>query len=241
MNGLFITGTDTGIGKTAVSALLLAELRRRGIKAAPMKSAQTGCTKSGGHLRVPDLDYSLAMSGMDVSEEDYANMSPYTFEPACSPHLAAETAGTEIEIGSILDAAEALAARYDFLIAEGAGGLMVPLNRRELMLDLMKTLGLPVLIATRPGLGTLNHTLLSVHALRSAELKVAGIVIVESEEAEFSFIEKDNLITIEQFGGIPVLGKIPFCAQLRETNVDYSALPITVVAEVEKIVNKLGI
>lgn len=250
MNGLFITGTDTDVGKTALSALLLAELRRRKINAAPMKPAQTGCSVAAGtgevmsqtsRLTVPDLDYSLSMASMNVSEEDYTNMSPYRFEPACSPHLAAEMAGTEIEIADIMIAARALISDYDFLLAEGAGGAIVPLNRREIMLDLMQALKFPVLIAARPGLGTINHTLLTIRALRSDGLDIAGVVFVASTDQEFTFIEEDNGTTIEQFGKVPVLGTIPYCKQLSVPKPTYADLPIPVVAEVEKIVNQLAI
>jgi dethiobiotin synthetase len=236
MNGLFVTGTDTDIGKTALSALLLAELRRRDINAAPMKPAQTGCEDG-----VPDLDYSLSMAAMEVSEEDYTNMSPYRFEPACSPHLAAEMAGTEIDIAEMVIAARTLASDYEFVIAEGAGGLVVPLNRRETMLDLMQAIRFPVLLAARPGLGTINHTLLSIRTLRSDGLDIAGVVFVASTDAKAGFIEEDNVTTIEQFGKVPVLGTIPYCAQLADPRPGYTDLPIPVVAETEKIVNQLAI
>lgn len=236
MNGLFITGTDTDIGKTALSALLLAELRRRNINAAPMKPMQTGCES-----RVPDLDYSLSMASMEVDPETYKNMAPYTFEPACSPHLAAKMAGTEIDIAEIVIAARTLAKEYDFVIAEGAGGTIVPLNRRETMLDLMQALRLPVLIVARPGLGTINHTLLTIRALRSDGLDIAGIVFVSSTDTEPGFIEEDNAGTIEHFGKAPILGTIPYYAQLQTAAPDYTTLPLSVVAETEKIVNKLAL
>lgn len=236
MKGLFITGTDTDVGKTALSALLLAELRRRGTNVAPMKPAQTGC--EGG---APDLDYSLSMATMEVDPETYRAMSPYQFEPACSPHLAAEMAGTEIEIAEIVIAARALADSYEFVLAEGAGGIIVPLNRRETMLDLMQALKFPILVAARPGLGTINHTLLSIRALRSEGLDIAGIVFVANTDQEFTFIEEDNGTTIEQLGKVPVLGTIPYCAQLTNPAPNYGDLPIPVVAETEKIVNQLAI
>ena len=278
MKGLFVTGTDTGIGKTALSALLLAELRRRKINAAPIKPVQTGGVKPetgnlthseagarrqqrSGKLEeeqdaefqisslpsqvssftVPDLDYSLSMADMKVSDEDYRNMAPYTFEPACSPHLAADLAGTEIDIAEMIIAARTLASEYEFIIAEGAGGVMVPLTRRETMLDLMQAIKLPVLLAARPGLGTLNHTLLSIQALRSDGLDIAGVVFVASQPGEPGFIEEDNGTTIEHFSKVPVLGTIPYCARLAESQPHYSDLPIPVVAEVEKIANQLGI
>ncbi len=261
MNGLFVTGTDTDIGKTALSALLLAELRRRNINAAPMKPVQTGCErkpetgnlkleesefqvssfKSQVSLTVPDLDYSLSMASMEVSEEDYKNMAPYTFEPACSPHLAAEMAGTEIEIAKMVVAERTLASEYEFVIAEGAGGILVPLSPRKTMLDLMQALRLPILLTARPGLGTINHTLLSIRALRSDGLDIAGVVLVASTDAQPGFIEKDNAATIEQFGKVPILGTIPYCPQLADPRPNYSDLPITVVAEIEKIVNQLEV
>jgi len=260
MNGLFVTGTDTDIGKTALSALLLAELRRRGITAAPMKPAQTGCKPvdlrpealdfrnippqglkpNAQSLSIPDLDYSLSMASMSVSKENYANMSPYTFEPACSPHLAAEMAGTEIDIAEIVIAARTLASEFEFVIAEGAGGVMVPLNRRETMLDLMQAMKLPILISARPGLGTINHTLLSIRALRSDGLDIAGVVFVACTDTKPGLIEEDNRATIEHLGKVPILGTIPYCAALQSLAPDYADLLLPVVTEMEKIVNKLG-
>lgn len=263
MKGLFVTGTDTDIGKTALSALLLAELRKRGTHAGPMKPAQTGCVKKGFRPEaldlgldeqphsprpkvqslppVPDLDYSLSMAAMEVDSETYANMAPYTFEPACSPHLAAERAGTEIDIAEIIISARTLSKSYDFIIAEGAGGIVVPLNRRETMLDLMHALKLPVIIAARPGLGTINHTLLSIRTLRSDGLDIAGVVFVTTQPDEPSFIEEDNAATIEQFGKVPVLGTIPHCTALQSPNPNYNNLPRPITEEVQKIVSQLAI
>lgn len=261
MHGLFITGTDTDVGKTALSALLLAEIRRRGINAAPMKPAQTGCSTAATGARqealdksdpscpvpnapclsVPDLDYSLSMASMDVAPDTYEKMSVYKFEPACSPHLAAEMAGTEIDIAEMVIAARAVADDYEMVLAEGAGGLIVPLNRRETMLDLMQAFKFPIILAARPGLGTINHTLLSIRTLRSEGLEIAGVVFVASTDAERTFIEEDNGTTIEQFGKIPILGTIPYCEQLGKPNPSYDDLPIPVVAEVEKIVNQLAL
>ena len=178
---------------------------------------------------------------MDVDSDIYKTMSPYTFKPACSPHLAAEMADTEIDIAEMVIAARTLAVDYEFVIAEGAGGILVPLNRRELMLDLMHALKLPVLLAARPGLGTINHTLLSIRTLRSDGLDIAGVVFVASTAGEPGIIEEDNANTIEHFGKVPVLGTIPYCTALKSPTPDYSSLPIPVVAEIEKIVNQLAL
>ena len=176
---------------------------------------------------------------MNVSEADSDLISPYRFEPACSPHLAAELAGTEININRIVSALQELTTEYETVLVEGAGGVMVPLNRNELMLDLMRAINFPVVLVARPGLGTINHTLLSIRALREAGLDIAGVIFVASQEREPGFIEEDNAVTIEQFGNVPMLGTIPFCAALRDPAPNYSVLPVPVVAEIEKIVNKL--
>ena len=249
MNGFFITGTDTGVGKTALSALLLAELRRRGIHAAPFKAAQTGCTRKGvspeafdlDDLSAPDLEYSLSMAGMTASAQVMAQMSPYRFEPACSPHLAAEQTGTEIDMSRIISAATALAADYELLLVEGAGGVLVPLTRRSLMIDLMQKLNLPVLLAARPGLGSINHTLLSIRALKEAQLKIAGVIFIASAPGNPGLIEKDNAATIAHFGGAPILGTIPFCASLQNPTPAYCNLPTAITAAVEKIADQLKI
>ncbi|QBG48406.1 dethiobiotin synthase [Verrucomicrobia bacterium S94] len=237
MHGLFITGTDTDAGKTALSALLLAETRRRNINAAPMKPAQTGCRDGA----VPDLDYSLSMAGMNIPSSTYQKMSVYQFEPACSPHLAAEMAGTEIDIAEMVIAARALADDFELILAEGAGGLIVPLNQRETMLDLMQALKFPVLLAARPGLGTINHTLLSIRTLRSEGLNIAGVVFVNAGNQEYTFIEENNAATIEQFGKVPILGTIPYCSQLAQPHPKYDDLPLPVIAETENIVNRLSL
>ena len=248
MNGLFVTGTGTDVGKTVVSALLLAELRNRGVDAAPMKPAQTGCVKkvtdnpNGGGLpfSVPDLDYSLAMAAMEVNDETYRNMAPYTFEPACSPHLAAEMAGGEIDLSEIVAAARTLSNAYGFLLAEGAGGVLVPLNDRETMLDLMRALRLPALLVASAGLGTINHTLLSIRALRSGGVELAGVVLATATPGEPGFIERDNPRAIERFGKVPVLGTLPYDPVLAEPAPRFGRLSSATHAAIGKIVERLA-
>ena len=235
MNGFFITGTDTDIGKTALSALLLAELRERGIQAAPMKPAQTGCENN----RVPDLDYSLSMANFIASDEDYALMSPARFAPACSPHLAAQQAGTEIQLAQLTTPAQQLSEKYESLVIEGAGGVLVPINPRETMLNLMQRIQLPVIVAAPPGLGSINHTLLSLHALRAAKVDVAGVVFIERNTDCPPFIEKDNGRTIEQFGETTLLGKIPYCPALQTLTPSFTTLPAPVRTAIKHITDQL--
>ncbi len=208
----FITGTDTGAGKTRVAATLLAKLRERGIDAVPMKPVQTGCELRNGRLAAPDLEFCLRHARLEPAPEDEELMCPYKFQPACSPHLAARLAGTEIAVDTVATAYRRLAGRHQGVLVEGAGGVLVPLNGRETMLDLMRRLNLPVVLAARPGLGTINHTLLSLQCLRGAGLRVLGIVFCETAPVADEWLVADNIETIARLGGTPILGRLAFDA-----------------------------
>ncbi len=216
--GIFITGTDTGIGKTLVAAGVLRAARSRGIDAVPMKPVQTGAVSSGGggRLVAPDLDLCLRVSGIDPDRYELDLMSPYRYEPACSPHLAGRLAGRYPSIDSILLSAEELAASHDAIVVEGAGGALVPLDERDTMLDLMRRLDLPVLLVARASLGTINHTLLTLAALKAAGTPVLGVVLNEAEYVPHDIVAEDNPKAIEQFGGVRVLGGLRFFVDLDE-------------------------
>ena len=209
-HGLFVTGTDTGVGKTFIATALLSGLRAGGCDAVPMKPVQTGCTGRRGRLVAPDLSFSLAAAGLAPDPYTLADMAPYCFQPACSPHLAAARAGIPIRMRVIESAFRHLVRKHDFVVVEGAGGIKVPLSDTQTMLDLMVRLSLPVLLVARTGLGTINHTLLSLQGLRGANLTVAGIVLNQSSPGSWGRIEKDNLKTIERFGAVKVLACIRY-------------------------------
>ena len=181
----FVTGTDTGIGKTVVSALLCAAL-----DAYYWKPIQTG-TREGTDRRTVER----------LAAHPRAKLLPdiYRFAPPVSPHLAAEKAGVRIELQEIR--VPEIGAREN-LIVEGAGGTLVPINETQLMTDLMNHLGLPVILVARTALGTINHTLLSLAALRSARVNVRGVVMVGKPNA-------DNRKAIEHYGEIRVVGAVP--------------------------------
>ncbi|MGH2962679.1 MAG: dethiobiotin synthase, partial [Solirubrobacterales bacterium] len=130
------------------------------------------------------------------------------FGPPASPHLAAELAGARIEPRKLLDAARVAAEEADALVVEGVGGLMVPLTPGYLVRDLAIDLALPVVVAARPGLGTINHALLTIDAARSGGLRVAGVVMTPWP-AEPSALERSNRETVERLGGVPVTGLRP--------------------------------
>ncbi len=212
--GFFITGTDTNVGKTVVTAALLAVLRAAGKDAVPMKPIQTGCTEPNGVLVGPDLEFCLGMTGLSPGAEERRHMEVYAFKPACSPHLAAAQANTVIEFSSIAESFRILSQRRECVLVEGAGGVMVPITGRLTMLDLMVKLGLPVVLVARPGLGTVNHTLLSLRELRRAGLPVSGVVLCQAQPGERGWIERDNHRTIERLGDVPVLGRLPYIREI---------------------------
>jgi len=166
-----------------------------------------------------DLEFCLEMAGLTPAPEEKADMAPWVLEPECSPHLAAGLTGQEITFEPIGEAYRRLAARHDFVVVEGAGGILVPIEGKTTMLDLMVFLGLPVLVVARPCLGTINHTLLSLLALRDAGLEAAGVVFCETEPTVWGDIEKDNLRTIERLGSVPVVGTVPYLEGLGEAGV----------------------
>jgi dethiobiotin synthetase len=193
VRGVFVTGTDTGVGKTVVAAAVCAALRARGERVAAWKPVVTGTEEAGE----PDHELLARASGTQPSE-----IAPFTFEPAVSPHLAAELVGSTIEPPALVASARA-AGGADILVIEGVGGLLVPLTLGFLVRDLAREVGLPVVIAARPGLGTINHTLLTVEAARAVGLTVVGVVLTPWP-ADPSVMERSNRDTIERLAGVEV-------------------------------------
>ena len=210
--GLFVTGTDTGVGKTLITAGIVQWMQTHNVDAVPMKPVQTGAEVSDGRLFAPDLRFCLHAAGLHPDVEELGLMSPYLYRPACSPHLAARMEGRYPEVSAIGTCLSRLMDRHHSVIVEGAGGVMVPINEEQTMLDLMRLVDLPVLLVSRLGLGAINHALLSVQVLNSAGLQVAGIIFNSTVPStkEDGFIEEDNPMAIASFGKVSILGKIPY-------------------------------
>jgi dethiobiotin synthetase len=198
VRGVFVTGTDTGVGKSVLAAAICAALVERGELVAAFKPAVTGLDEDPGE-RGHDHELLASVANAGQSPEDIA---PYRFGPATSPHLAAELVGVEIDPAALRDAARRAAWDADALVVEGVGGLLVPLTPTYLVLDFAADLGLPIVIAARPGLGTINHTLLSVEAARAAGLDVAAIVMTPWP-SEPQTIEVSNLETVARLAALP--------------------------------------
>ncbi len=201
--GLFITGTDTGVGKTYVAAKIAEELRRRGADVGVMKPAETGCRKRNGSLYPSDAAHLKKAARV---RDKLVDINPYRFSLPLAPSVAAELEGRHIDPGKILNAFHKLLEKHEFVIVEGAGGIMVPLSENYSYLDLADSFGLPVLIVARPGLGTINHTLLTIAALKQRKLNIAGVVINYSDDRKAGQAERTNPAIIENVSGVKILG-----------------------------------
>jgi dethiobiotin synthetase len=200
VRGLFVTGTDTEAGKSVVAAAICATLAAGGERVAAFKPVVTGLDDERGPF---GYDHELLASAASAGQEP-EDVTPYRFGPPLSPHFAAELAGDRIEPAQLLEAARA----HELLVCEGVGGLLVPITTGYLVRDLAIDLGLPVVVAARTGLGTINHTLLTVEAARTAGLSVTAVVMTPwpDEPAE---IERSNRATIERLSGVKVSGLPP--------------------------------
>jgi dethiobiotin synthetase len=202
--GLFVTGTDTGVGKTLVAAALLHGLVRGGVRAAGMKPVASGCRRTADGLRSDDA---LLLARHANVRASYDESNPYAFEPAIAPHLAAAEAGVRIGLPHIAQTLGALAARADRVVVEGVGGWRVPLNEREDVGDLARLIGLPVLLVVGLRLGCLNHARLTADALVAARVPWAGWV-ASSVDAQFSHA-RENLAELVRLLPAPLLGVVP--------------------------------
>ncbi len=203
--GIFVTGTDTGVGKTLVAATLARLLRDRGVNVGIMKPVTSGCIERDGKLVSEDaelLAWGAGLAGVD------ADAVPYCLREPLAPSEAAGRDGVRIDFGHIAEAYDRLAARHDYVIVEGAGGLMVPLAGGLLIADLAARLRLPLLVVARPNLGTVNHTVLTCFAARQLELTVAGVIINNYPETP-GMAEQSAPHLISSLAGAPVIGIFP--------------------------------
>src|SRR3954452_20364214 len=204
MRGVFVTATDTGVGKTVLAAAICAALAQRGEKVAAFKPVVTGLDDE------PDQwprDHELLAQVATVRQKP-SDVTPLSFGPAVSPHLAAEMAGDTIEPHELAAAARGAGENADALVCEGVGGILVPLTPGYLVRDLAVELDLPVVIAARTGLGTINHTLLTIEAARAVGLDVAAVVMTPWPDEPDRMI-RSNRSTIERFGSVSVVGFPP--------------------------------
>ena len=209
--GYFISGTDTGIGKTVVTACLLAFYRKHSINTGIMKPIETGVDPSSSSEANSDAKFLLMVSGnLDTLEE----VCPIRLKPTAAPLQAARMQDQPLNIDSILEQFHKLQRKYDQVLVEGIGGLLVPLKVDYLISDLIKEMQLPLIIVSSFSLGTLNHTLLTLKAAQLASIEIAGIILNHSENRPLNGIELGQKALIEELSGVPVIGQCPFISSI---------------------------
>ena len=208
MKQFFVTGTDTDVGKTFVCGLLLNFFKEQGVEVGYQKWAATG-----PEFPPADLAFCLKAAGQPLVDEDFHLQVPCHYEMLASPHLAAERQGLEVDPSHIRSCYQQLKARYELLVVEGVGGLMVPLRRDLLLADLLAELKIPTLIVARSGLGTINHTLLTLEGLRARHIPVLGVIFSDSAGTikQDEILIADNMKTIGEIGKVKILGRLPWC------------------------------
>lgn len=207
---LFITSTDTGVGKTVVTALLASCLARRGISVGVMKPVATGGVELGGALRSPDALFFKKTLALD---EPLELINPVCFREPLAPSIAAGSEGREIDLAVLDGAYASLMRRHDAVLIEGIGGLLVPLKGRFSVADLALRWEAPLLVVARPGLGTINHTALTISHARSRGLRIAGFIVNASHPLQGDRAEATNPACIEELCDVKCWGVIPYSGE----------------------------
>ena len=211
--GIFITGTGTEIGKTVIAGGLAASLKQAGTNVGVMKPISTGDTTDAQFLKhAAQVDDALH------------SINPIFLRHPLAPSVAARMEGKDIDLSHIETAFTELQQKYDFMIVEGVGGIAVPIHDDFLVVHLIKRLQLPMLIVAQVGLGTLNHTLLTVAYARQFELQISGIVLNGLRTETAGLAESTNPVEIENLTGVPVIGIVPYEKQLDTTQPDVTFL-----------------
>jgi len=203
--GIFVTGTDTGVGKTIVASAIARYLRNKGVDVGVLKPVTSGGVERAGSLVSGDAELLRRASGCVSSDNDIA---PYVLRQPIAPSEAARLDGVTVLYQRIRESFDRLAARHEFLIVEGAGGLLVPLAEDLLVADLARLLGLPLVIVARPDLGTVNHTLMTCECARSRGLRILGVIINCYPERPGE-AERSAPRLMERLCGAPFLGVLP--------------------------------
>ncbi|OGW77560.1 MAG: dethiobiotin synthase [Omnitrophica bacterium RIFCSPHIGHO2_02_FULL_49_9] len=211
--GIFVTATDTGIGKTVISAGLAMAIRSRGIRVGVMKPVATGCFGERERLISADAVYLF-----EAAENEYAPLtSPIRFRNPVAPSIASVYEQKEVDLDAIRGAFGELQKHYDFIIVEGIGGLLVPIKKNYLVANLIREFALPLVIVSNISLGAINHTLLTVDAALIRGFKIKGIIFNRAPLVNYSLAEMTNPRVIHELTGIPILGVVP---EIQELNVE---------------------
>jgi dethiobiotin synthetase len=219
--GFFITGTDTGVGKTIVAGAVIKALMFLGFRTGVMKPIESGCGHEGGLLIPFDGMFLKQTAHID---EHITLVTPCCFESPLAPMSASERDMTEIDIEEIRRSFSSLSGKYGMMVVEGIGGLMVPIKENYYVVDIARELGLPLLVVAKPGLGTVNHTILTVKCALHEGLDVAGVIINYSRPPDGSLAEKTNPKLLGQICPAPIIGTFPYLKNLDEDEIAKAAM-----------------
>jgi dethiobiotin synthetase len=217
MHGFFITGTDTGVGKTLIAGAIARALSLQGRRVGVMKPFESGCRRDGDTVVPADALFLRNMAG---SQDDLALICPYAFERPLAPGIAAHMEHVPINLEKVQKTFNQMSAQYDIMLVEGAGGLMVPVSEEHLIIDVIGLLKLPLIIVARTTLGTINHTLLTVREAHRAGIRVCGIILnkVSPEQDE---AEDTNPEVIRKFSNVPLLGQLPYIPEATRADPEF--------------------
>ncbi len=218
--GFFITGTDTGVGKTIIAGAVTMVLKSLGLETGVMKPVESGCTRRGNSLLPHD---GMLLKRISHAEDPISDISPSLFENPLAPLAAAGIENRDVDLLLVKEAFARMSAKYDALVVEGIGGLMVPLKKDYYVLDLARDFGLPLIITARPGLGTINHTILTVNTALKEGLKVAGVVINYVHSPENDLAEKTNLNLLSSLLPVRIAGVFPHIENPDEKSIARAA------------------
>lgn len=232
MKAIFVAGTDTGVGKTIVTGCLARYLVEQGYNVITQKWIQTGCVSFSSS----DMATHLEIMGHDKRAiKEYLSFAmPYMFKKGASPHLACRLEGKKIEMKKIREGFRSLAKKFDFVIVEGVGGVLVPYSRKQTVIDIVKGLNLPVLLVAGNKLGAINHTLLAIEALRSRGLKILGVIFDNIKKGDRQVLE-DNPKIIREFSGEKVFGALPYEASYKKLYKKFLPLGEAILRELKGI------
>ncbi len=232
MKAVFVTGTDTGVGKTIVAGLLARYYVEQGYRAITQKWVQTGTRDFPS-----DIPTHLKLMGMkpEAIQEHEEDVTPYVFELAASPHLAAAHENTSIDTRKIIASFRRLSKEFDTVIVEGAGGILVPLNKKKLLIDVVETLALPVVVVAANKLGAINHTLLTVEALQTRNIEVLGIVFNTLDEDQEETVLRDNPKIVKTFARVRILGPLPWAKDSQRLYRDFKPIAKKIMTGLSRI------
>jgi dethiobiotin synthetase len=224
--GIFVTATDTGVGKTVVSAVLVRALKKAGVNVGVMKPMETDCTFKNGIMVPADGSFLLKMAEM---QESIDLVTPIRYRLPLAPYTASLKEGVPVKFDTVFKAYKQLADRHEFMVVEGVGGVLVPLTKTAsgdiyYVTDLIKDLHLPAVVVARPMLGTINHTLLTVLKLLDEGIDVKGVIISYNAPSQGTVAEETNMEMLKELCPVPIIGVVPHLKEVTAARIDAEAV-----------------